>query len=83
MIQEKFNMCGCKTMETPLDVNEKLMKEDGGRKVDNTLYRSIVGSLLYLTATRLDIMFASSLLSRFMQIPATFILEQPNEFFGI
>ncbi|XP_074363907.1 secreted RxLR effector protein 161-like [Apium graveolens] len=57
-------------MATPLAANEKLMKDDGGRKVDRTLYRSIVGSLMYLTATRPDIMFASSLLSRYMQDPS-------------
>ncbi|GJV94795.1 retrovirus-related pol polyprotein from transposon TNT 1-94 [Tanacetum coccineum] len=44
--------------DTPLVVNEKLMKEDGSSKVDATLYRSLVGKLLYLTATRPDIMFA-------------------------
>nr|XP_016492478.1 PREDICTED: uncharacterized mitochondrial protein AtMg00810-like [Nicotiana tabacum] len=65
----KFNMFGCKAVPTPLASNEKLMKNDGGRKVDSTLYRSIIGSLMYLTATRPDIMFATSLLSRFMQIP--------------
>jgi hypothetical protein len=37
--------------------------------VDSTLYKSLVGSLLYLTATRLDIMYATSLVSRFMESP--------------
>ena len=46
------------------------MKEDGEEKVDATLYRSLVGNLLYLTATRPDIMFAASLLSRFMNSPS-------------
>ena len=50
------------------------MKDDDGRKVDRTLYRSIVGTLMYLTATRPDIMFASSLLSRYMQDPSEFHL---------
>ncbi|KAL8117737.1 hypothetical protein AgCh_015570 [Apium graveolens] len=70
MMLKRFNMYGYKAMETPLGANEKLMKDDGGRKVDRTLYRSIVGSLMYLTATRPDIMFASSLLSRYMQDPS-------------
>ncbi|GJV21584.1 retrovirus-related pol polyprotein from transposon TNT 1-94 [Tanacetum coccineum] len=65
-----FDMSECKPKETPLVVNEKLMKEDGSSKVDATLYRSLVGKLLYLTATRPDIMFVASLLSRFMHNPS-------------
>ncbi|RVW99106.1 Retrovirus-related Pol polyprotein from transposon RE1 [Vitis vinifera] len=45
-------------------------KEDGGKMVDETHFRSLVGNLLYLTATRPDIMFAASLLSRFMHYPS-------------
>ncbi|KAL0300270.1 UNVERIFIED_CONTAM: Retrovirus-related Pol polyprotein from transposon RE1 [Sesamum angustifolium] len=48
----------------------KYQKEDGSQKVDGSMYRSLIGSLLYLTATRPDIMFATSLLSRFMQSPS-------------
>jgi hypothetical protein len=46
--------------------NEKQKINDGASKADPTLYRSLVGSLLYLTATRPDTMFAASMLSRFM-----------------
>ncbi|XP_059428497.1 uncharacterized mitochondrial protein AtMg00810-like [Corylus avellana] len=73
-ILRKFRMVGCKPMATPLGLNEKLKKEDGGKKVDATLYRSLVGNLLYLTATRLDVMFAASLLSRFTHSPSHFHL---------
>ncbi|KAL0312270.1 UNVERIFIED_CONTAM: Retrovirus-related Pol polyprotein from transposon RE2 [Sesamum radiatum] len=55
---------------TPLVTGEKYKKEDGSEKVDGSIYRSLIGSLLYLTATRPDIMFATSLLSRFMQSPS-------------
>ncbi|GJT25797.1 retrovirus-related pol polyprotein from transposon TNT 1-94 [Tanacetum coccineum] len=65
-----FDMSECKPKETHLVVNEKLMKEDSSSKVDATLYQSLVGKLLYLTATRPDIMFAASLLSRFMHNPS-------------
>lgn len=41
-VLKKFNMFGCKSMSTPLVINEKLIKEDGGKKVDVTLYRSLV-----------------------------------------
>ena len=69
-ILKKFRMFGYKIINMPLVVNEKLMK-DGGKKVDNTFYRSLIGN----TAIRLDVIFIASLLSRFMNSPVTFILE--------
>ncbi|KAK4380823.1 Retrovirus-related Pol polyprotein from transposon RE2 [Sesamum angolense] len=63
-------MESCKTVTTPLVTGEKYQKEDGSQKVDGSMYISLIGSLLYLTATRLDIMFATCLLSRFMQSPS-------------
>ncbi|KAI5324559.1 hypothetical protein L3X38_033632 [Prunus dulcis] len=66
---DKFGLKDCKSVATPLAVNEKLSKVDGSDLADETLYRQMVGSLLYLTATRPDIMFASSLLARFMHNP--------------
>ncbi|KAL0318302.1 UNVERIFIED_CONTAM: Retrovirus-related Pol polyprotein from transposon RE2 [Sesamum angustifolium] len=67
---KKFKMESCKTVTTPLVTGEKYQKEDGSQKVDGSIYKSLIGSLLYLTATRPDIMFATSLLSRFMQSPS-------------
>ncbi|KAK4395665.1 Retrovirus-related Pol polyprotein from transposon RE2 [Sesamum angolense] len=67
---KKFKMESCKTITTPLVTGEKYQKEDGSQKVDGSMYRSLIGSLLYLTATRPDIMFATSLISRFMQSPS-------------
>ncbi|KAI5329168.1 hypothetical protein L3X38_028565 [Prunus dulcis] len=66
---ERFGLKGCKSVATPLIANERLCKEDGSEMADESEYRQIVGSLLYLTATRPDIMFASSLLARFMHNP--------------
>ncbi|VVA34844.1 Hypothetical predicted protein, partial [Prunus dulcis] len=62
-ILKKFNLLGCKSVATPLIANEKMRKFDGAKKADAKKYRSLVGSFLYLTATRPDIMFAASLLS--------------------
>ncbi|KAM1294329.1 hypothetical protein ACFX13_014692 [Malus domestica] len=64
---ERFGLKGCKPVSTPLIVNKKLKKDDGSEPADVSLYKSIVGSLLYLTVTRPDLMFLASLLSRFMQ----------------
>jgi len=60
----------CKAISTLLMTNDKLFKEDGVEKADASLYRSLTGSLLYLTATRPDILYVTSLLSRFMQSPS-------------
>uniref|UniRef100_A0A6N2MMZ3 Reverse transcriptase Ty1/copia-type domain-containing protein n=1 Tax=Salix viminalis TaxID=40686 RepID=A0A6N2MMZ3_SALVM len=55
---------------TPLALNEKVSKNDGEKLEDPSAYRCIVGSLLYLTATRPDLMFPAGLLSRFMSSPS-------------
>ncbi|GKV01133.1 hypothetical protein SLEP1_g13712 [Rubroshorea leprosula] len=68
-MMKKFNMKYSKSISTPLVLNCKMSKNDGSAYVDASWYRSIIGSLLYLSATRPDIMFATSLLSRFMSSP--------------
>ena len=65
-IFKKFQMEECKAMSTCMNQKEKLSKDDGFDNVDESHYRSLIGCLMYLTATRPDIMFAASLLSRFM-----------------
>jgi hypothetical protein len=69
-LQNKFVMENCKPVSTPTVLRQKLMKEDGAPKTDGKAYRSLVGSLLYLTATRPDIVFTVNYLSRFMQSPS-------------
>ncbi|KAJ8641623.1 hypothetical protein MRB53_018317 [Persea americana] len=65
-ILKKFNMEECKPKATPMNQKEKFCKEDGAAKVDERLYRTLIGCLMYLTATRPDIMNAVSILSRYM-----------------
>jgi len=48
---KKFNMLDCKPLTTPTSTNEKLSKNDDKEKVDESIYRSLVGSLIYLTNT--------------------------------
>ena len=49
-ILKKFGMDDCKPVDTPLMVSKKLKKENGGRKVNESMYRSLIVNLLYLTA---------------------------------
>lgn len=65
-ILKKFNMEDCKPMSIPMVTCEKLSNDSDAKKADEGLYRSLIGSLLYLTATRPNIMFAVSILSRYM-----------------
>jgi hypothetical protein len=55
----------CKSMSTLLNQKEKFCKEDQPKKIKG-VYRSLIGCLMYLTATRPDNMHHVSLLSRFM-----------------
>ncbi|KAI3789909.1 hypothetical protein L2E82_02715 [Cichorium intybus] len=65
----RFGMLDCKPALTPIDTNAKLCANYGRELEDTTMYRKIVGSLIYLTLTRPDIAFVVGLLSRFMQNP--------------
>jgi hypothetical protein len=57
-ILKKFKMDDCKPIKTPMPTNGHLDLDEGGKPVDQKLYRSMIGSLLYLTASRPDIMFS-------------------------
>ncbi|KAK1406207.1 hypothetical protein QVD17_41496 [Tagetes erecta] len=50
-------MQDCQTIRTPSDVNCKIQSDPKGKSVDQTLYRSMIGSLMYLTASRPDIIY--------------------------
>ena len=67
---KKFQMINCKPISTPLVINEKLQLNDGADKVDVKTYRSLVGSLIYLTNTCPNIVYLVSLISRFMHEPS-------------
>eukprot|EP01018_Ginkgo_biloba_P015850 Gb_34468 [translate_table: standard] len=68
-ILKRFKMQNNKAIITPIAMGVKLSKEDERKNVDSTLYKSLVGSLMYLTAIRPDIMYVVSLISRFMENP--------------
>ncbi|GJV68957.1 putative ribonuclease H-like domain-containing protein [Tanacetum coccineum] len=57
-ILKKFDFCSIKTATTPIESNKPLVKDEDGIEVDVHEYRSMIGSLMYLTASRPNIMFA-------------------------
>jgi hypothetical protein len=59
----------CKPTIIPMEHNLKLYKFEGGKLVSSTRYRQLIGSLIYLTNTHLDLSFAVNVLSRYMQEP--------------
>jgi hypothetical protein len=68
-VLKKFKMEKCKPADTPISLGNKLSKEDLGSIINSTLYKQLVGSLMYLTTTRPDITYATSYISRFMEYP--------------
>jgi hypothetical protein len=67
----KFQMQDVKPMSTPMGSTATLDADDDGEPVDQREYRSMIGSLLYLTATRPDIQFSVCLCARFQASPRT------------
>jgi hypothetical protein len=59
----------CKPINTPMPLNGHLDLDEQGKSVDQTLYYSMIGSLLYLTASRPDIMFSVCMCARFQDSP--------------
>jgi hypothetical protein len=66
---KRFNMEKCKPIKTPMPTNGHLDLDEGGNPVNQTLYRSMIDSLLYLTASRPDIMFSVCMCARFQSNP--------------
>ena len=66
---ERFGMEKSNLSRNPIAPGCKLIKDENGVKVDATKYKQIVGCLMYLAATRPDLMYVLSLISRFMNCP--------------
>ena len=66
----------CNAVATPLEVRLKFTNKEGRTPVDSTIYRSLIGSLRYLTNTRPDLLFSVRILSRYMEHPS---IEHFNE----
>ena len=70
---------------TPLAMNQKLSKKkkNGESRVYDSNYRSIIGSLLYLSSTRLDLMFSIVYFQGLCILQIKFILVLPRELLNI
>ncbi|GJW92366.1 putative ribonuclease H-like domain-containing protein [Tanacetum coccineum] len=70
-ILKKFNYTDVKSASTPVDLEKPLVKDGDANNVDVHLYRSMIGSLMCLTTSRSDIMFAVCACARFQVTPKT------------
>ena len=75
-IVKKFGMENASHKRTPAPTHLKLSKDEAGTSVDQSLYRSMIGSLLYLTASRPDITFAVGVCARYQANPKISHLNQ-------
>ncbi|GJW52061.1 putative ribonuclease H-like domain-containing protein [Tanacetum coccineum] len=78
---KKFDLASVKTAITPMETKMALTKDEEADEVDVHLYRSMIGSLMYLTASRPDIMFAVCACSRFQVTPKTSHLNAVKRIF--
>ncbi|GJT87652.1 putative ribonuclease H-like domain-containing protein [Tanacetum coccineum] len=80
-ILKKFNFSTIKITSTPMETNKALHKDTEADDVDVYLYRSMIGSLMYLTTLRPDIMFAVCACVRFEVIPKVSHLQAVKRIF--
>ncbi|GJX86550.1 putative ribonuclease H-like domain-containing protein [Tanacetum coccineum] len=80
-ILKKFDLVNVKAAITPMETKLPLTKDEEAFDVDVHLYRSMIGSLMYLTASRPDIMYAVCVCSRFQVTPKTSHLNAVKRIF--
>nr|GEY44064.1 hypothetical protein [Tanacetum cinerariifolium] len=78
---KKFGLEDSKPTKTPMSTEIKLTKDDEVDSVDSSKYQGMIGSLLYLTASRPNIMFSVCLCARIQENPKTTHLEAVKRIF--
>ena len=68
-------------IDTPTEIGCKLTKEDEAKEVNPTYYKSFVGSLRYLTCTKLDILYKVGLINSYMENPKSSCLQAIKKIF--
>ncbi|GKB06254.1 putative ribonuclease H-like domain-containing protein [Tanacetum coccineum] len=80
-ILKMFDFATVKTVSTPIETNKALLKDEEAEDVDVHLYRSMIGSLMYLIASRPDIMFAVCACASFQVTPKVSHLHEVKRIF--
>ncbi|GJT75261.1 retrovirus-related pol polyprotein from transposon TNT 1-94 [Tanacetum coccineum] len=80
-ILKKFSFSDVKTASTPMETHKPLFKDADGEDVDEHLNRSMIGSLMYLTSSRPNIMFAVCVCARFQVNPKSSHLHAVKRIF--
>ncbi|KAI3735537.1 hypothetical protein L6452_15038 [Arctium lappa] len=80
-ILKKYRLNDSTSMKTPIATGVKLDSDLSGKSVDVKTYRGMIGSLLYLTASRPDIMFATCLCARYQANPKESYLSAVKRIF--
>nr|GEX53933.1 hypothetical protein [Tanacetum cinerariifolium] len=80
-ILRKFKITEGKLASTPIDTEKPLLKDPDGEDVDVHTYRSMIGSLMYITSSRPDIMFAVCACARFQVTPKALQLHAVKRIF--
>ncbi|GJT46742.1 putative ribonuclease H-like domain-containing protein [Tanacetum coccineum] len=81
-ILKKFRFIEVKTAITPKETQKPLLKDENGEEVDAHMYRSMIGSLMYLTSLRPDIMFVVSACARYQVNPKVSHLHAVKRIFS-
>ncbi|GKA80261.1 putative ribonuclease H-like domain-containing protein, partial [Tanacetum coccineum] len=80
-ILKKFGFSTVKTASTPMETSKPLMNDENTKDIDVHLYRSIIGSLMYLTSSRPNIMFVVCACARFQVTPKVLHLHAVKRIF--
>nr|GEY93644.1 hypothetical protein [Tanacetum cinerariifolium] len=79
-ILKKYGMESCDPVGTPMEIKDKLDLDQNGTPVDATKYRSMIGTLMYLTSSRPDIVHATCLCARYQAKPTEKHLKEDSGF---
>lgn len=78
-VLNKFQMVYCNSVQNPIVLGVKLARDAEGEKIDSTHYKQLIDSLMYMSATRANMMYAIKIISMLMEAPKEFHLTAANK----